>query len=453
MNAGYVGAAETWRACHFICALVDRRSVMSKVITLSRASLLLALSIPAAVCQQSPARQDWEAFRNAYPYHIQVVAAGDPYPNGGRTLIISEPPPDLTLAQIQEVDPTLLMKYSLWREQVGFDGWLKDAVFELQPLNDARLQELIAKIHIRLFGTAYKAVAVGIPQSQPRNSGYQFDLHVPSSTLAKWLLRQDAPIESGSWFIPLILILLGLWGFKVFGRHRKLRHGLAFGIAFIGLWVHFKPAHPATQDEQIRFTASTSGEVRTCRDILRSKTSGVFFSEKPGLVIWSFSRSAPLDSQKREARQFALDSDILVGAIGSPSQVAIIGRERVAPISILPPLRTETIIQLASVRQGELSQSYERNDFFAGKLGEMDGNGQISLAGHSVESRNDWAPIYLSEQLIDTEYGSLLNITDQLLKSWSMHGLVRYVNFPYPNPGAYPFPEAISEHAHVKRVL
>src|SRR5207247_1453189 len=153
-----------------------------------------------------------------------------------------------------------------------------------------------------------------------------FDLHVPSSTLAKWLIRQDAPAHSGGWFIPLLLVVLGLWGLKVFGKRRRLRHGLALGIACIGLWAHFRSAHPATQDERIRFTASTGGEARTCPDILRSKTPGVFLSEEPGLVIWSFSRTAPLDSQRREARQFALDSDILLGAIGSPDQVAIIGR-------------------------------------------------------------------------------------------------------------------------------
>jgi hypothetical protein len=426
---------------------------VSRVITLGRALCLLALSIPGAMSQQSHARQDWETFRRAYPYHIQLVAVGDPYPNGGRTLIVSEPPPQVTIAQLREVDPALLANYSLWREQVGFDGWLKDAVFELPPLDDAQYQDLIAKIHIRLFGTAYKAVAVSIPKVQPKNSGYQFDLHVPSSTLAKWLLRQDAPLESGGWFIPLVLVVVGLWGLKVFGKHRKLRHGLALGISGIGLWVHYTPARPATQEDQVRFTASAGGEALSCRDILRSKAAGVFLSEKPGLVIWSFSRTAPLDSQTREARQFALDSDILLGAIGSSAQVAVIGRERVAPISILPPLRTETIMQLASVQQDELSQSYERTDFLAGRLGDFDGNRRISLAGQIVDSRNDWAPIYLSRQLIDTEYGSLLNITDQLLKSWSMHGLVRYVNFPYPDPADYPFPEPLAEHAHANQVL
>src|ERR1700682_5608068 len=297
---------------------------MSKAITFTGAAFLLALSIPAALSQPSPARRDWEAFRNEYPYHIQVVAASDTYADGGRTLIIAEPPPDVTLAQLREVDPSLLANYTLWRERIGFDGWVQDAVFQLPPLNEGEFQELVTKIHIRLFGTAYKALAVKIPQSQPKNSGYQFDLHVPSSVLAKWMLGQEAHASSGGWFIPLILVLLCLWGLRVFGNARSVRHGLALSFPCVGPGVHRDPVHRTSHKEQMRCEASSGGQTRTCRDLLSSKTSGVFFSEKPGLVLWSFSRTAPLDSQKREARQFALDSDIRLGAIASSDPVAVI---------------------------------------------------------------------------------------------------------------------------------
>lgn len=93
------------------------------------------------------------------------------------------------------------------------------------------------------------------------------------------------------------------------------------------------------------------------------------------------------------------------------------------PVSLLPPLRTETILLLASVKENELAQSYERNHFFAGP----------TMYSH------DWAPIYLSDTLIDTEYGSLLNITDQILKSWSQHGEIEYARFAYPKPSRFPF--------------
>ncbi len=414
---------------------------------------LLVVLTTAAFAQEGPAAHDWRVFRRAYPYHIQVVAAGDPYPAGGRTLIVAEPPPSVALAQIRQIDPVLLSNYFVGQERVGLDGWVKDVVFQLPPATDAQFQELVAKLHILLFGTAYKAVAVSIPPRPPANTGYQFDLHVPFSTLAAWLLPDATPAQSGNWFAVMLLLALGLWGLKVFRKSRKIRHGVALAVACGGLWLHFAPSNPSPARKTLLFTDATGGPARPIADILKSKSSGVYLSEQPGLVIWSIPRQAALDPQKRDARQFVLDSDILLGAIGSRDQVAIVARERVAPISVLPPLRVETILQLASVQQNDLAQSYERNTFFAGRLREPGEAGSVYLAGQVIDGRNDWAPIYLSRQLVDTEYGSLLNITDQILKSWSMHGEVRYINFPYPDPNAFPFPQPLIKHAHVSKVL
>jgi len=95
----------------------------------------------------------------------------------------------------------------------------------------------------------------------------------------------------------------------------------------------------------------------------------------------------------------------------------------------MPPLRVETLQLLASVQTDRLAQSYERLNFAAGKFDD--------------KTSADWAPIHLSNELVDTEYGSLLNITDQLLKSWSMKGTIRYENFEYPTPRGWPFPKPI----------
>src|SRR5262249_27917248 len=57
----------------------------------------------------------------------------------------------------------------------------------------------------------------------------------------------------------------------------------------------------------------------------------------------------------------------------------------------------------------------------------------------------DWAPIYLSDLLLDTEYGSVLNQADQMLKGWSECGLVEYHNFPCPPPSRMPFDRALME--------
>jgi hypothetical protein len=95
--------------------------------------------------------------------------------------------------------------------------------------------------------------------------------------------------------------------------------------------------------------------------------------------------------------------------------------------TVMPPLRAESILTLAAVQDEELAQSYERSRVFAGKLAQ----GQ--------DAGRDWAPIYLSDALVDTEIGSLLNMTDQMLKSWSQAGQIEYVNFNYSKPNIFPF--------------
>lgn len=82
---------------------------MSTLNALGKALFLLASSSAVLGAQQSLGRHDWQVFRNAYPYHIQVIAEGGQYSSGGRTLIISEPPPDINLGQILEVDPLVLV--------------------------------------------------------------------------------------------------------------------------------------------------------------------------------------------------------------------------------------------------------------------------------------------------------------------------------------------------------
>jgi hypothetical protein len=116
--------------------------------------------------------------------------------------------------------------------------------------------------------------------------------------------------------------------------------------------------------------------------------------------------------------------------------VAVVARERQIPLEDLPPLRVETMVQLAAATKKELAQSYERTRLFAGRFNKT----------------QDWAPIYLSDELQDTEYGSLLNITDQMLKSWSQHGEVEYINFRYPKPAAFPFPVGLMEHVKAQQV-
>jgi hypothetical protein len=383
----------------------------------------------------------WEAFRSAYPYHIQVVSVSKPSSSGNRLLVISEPPPSITVHDIQAVDPVSLSSLSIGQHGIGYDGWVKDALIELPPMAESQLASLVDRIHARIFGTSYKAVAAAIPDSlQFTNANYNLDLHVPAGKLESWLLA-DRRRSQGGWLWPVIFAILGLWGLRSLRPNRRPQHILALACSILGLYFSFLGNHSRSNrrgkpEDAVLLVPIIGGEARSIRQLLRDKAAGVYMSAEPGLVVWSIDTNTSLEQYWREARQFALDSDIVLGAIGFNGQVAIVARERVAPVTMLPPLRTETILQLASVPDAELAQSYERTHFFAGKF----------------DGEHDWAPIYLSDALIDSEYGSLLNITDQILKSWSMSGMVRYMNFDYPDPQAFPFPQPLIQYVNAQEI-
>lgn len=314
---------------------------------------------PRAGDEGVPGHEHWVQFRQAFPYHIQTLALH----KESRTLIISEPPPHVTVASLREAlqryNPALNPAMSVAATGVGVDGWVKDVVLQLPPMGEAATRDAIDAVQQHVFHTTYKAYVMPLPARKPEPNSDNLDLRVSTAEVSKWLFQDGEPLSS-------------LYG----------------------------------------------GGEQTADRLLQGKQAGVFFSKERGLVVWSFDRGKSVSDYLVEARQFALDSDIIVGAVSAGTQTLIIGRERAVPVEVLPPLRTETILQLSSVKGDQLAQSYERNHIFAG----------------SLRGGEDWAPIYLSEALIDTEYGSLLNITDQLLKRWSMNGQIEYKNFKYPDP-------------------
>ncbi|MBC7789487.1 MAG: hypothetical protein H7Z74_06055 [Anaerolineae bacterium] len=184
------------------------------------------------------------------------------------------------------------------------------------------------------------------------------------------------------------------------------------------------------------FSPSGGGRGLPLRVLLAKRAHGEFFSNRPGFVIWMIPKEPDVSKYLSVAQSWANDADLVLGAIADDTTLAIIGRERRVSKAILPPLRVETIHTIAGSGTDHLAQSYERTYLFSGRY----------------DNRNDWAPIYLSSVLIDDEYGSLLNVTDQLLKSWSEHGTVHYVNFPYPAPERYPFNVPLHEKLQAQTV-
>lgn len=181
-------------------------------------------------------------------------------------------------------------------------------------------------------------------------------------------------------------------------------------------------------EEEESFYPVQGGAAEPIKKILSANRYGVFYSLRPGLVAWILPANSDIGPYLKDARIFSIDADLILGAMAQGKAVAILGRERMNSLTTLPPLRLETISLLASAYKQELGQSFERKQFFAGRY----------------DGRRDWAPIYLSDELKNTELGSLLNITDQLLKSWSCNGGVRYLNFQYPDPQTWCFGQSIA---------
>lgn len=168
----------------------------------------------------------------------------------------------------------------------------------------------------------------------------------------------------------------------------------------------------------------------------RDKTE-LYYSKESGFVVWVLEAGeCNKDDFKVAARKFSLDSDLILGAIHSGNSVAVIARERCVPIYELSPMRQETLCLLASTEEDELAQSYERTSLFAGKQ----------------KGGKDFAPIYLSDELWHTEYGNILNVTDQMLKSWSENGMIDYVDFDYPKPVNWTFNAGVSEDLGVSEL-
>lgn len=328
-------------------------------------ALLIGL-LPVAARADASAQAMWKEFRTVHPYHLQVIGLSRPSVDGTRVLIVSEPPPHATLDGLQLCSPKPFTTVVVEKQPIGHDGWVKDVVVTLPPFDQTALREMLDRLNDYLFHTTYKADVLDLPAGPlPVTKHAEFDLKVPAPDLKRW-----------------------------------------------------------TVDEREEFRPVEGGKAMPLQEILNARRSGVFLSRSRGLVVWSLPKGADIKRHRVRARQFAVDSDLLLGAIAQGDQVAIIGRERATSVRVLPPLRVETIELLASVGAAdELAQSYERNRIFAGRF----------------NAEWDWAPIYLSTSLLNTEYGSLLNIADQLLKGWSMKGDIEYERFNYPKPDGWPF--------------
>lgn len=157
-------------------------------------------------------------------------------------------------------------------------------------------------------------------------------------------------------------------------------------------------------------------------------SNDVFYAFCPNSVVWLLDKNIDVENDSTflpNARRFALDTDLIMGTYQTKDKIAIIGRERVVPIEVLPPMRSETILFLATTDEPPTL-------FF-------DRSSTVAL-NDSIYA----TPIRTSKTLRDTELGNLMYLTDAMLKSWSENGKVTDILVDIPQPKAYPFPDGVA---------
>ena len=308
----------------------------------------------------------YDAFRHDFRMHYQTIATAT-FPDSSRIILIAEPAPFFEPDSLESICSRFTHQTTQRNFKIGYDGYVTDMAVVLGNATTENLDNLVAKISQQLYLSDYKPNAIDLLGGDKRHyfTGDNLDYQI---TLG----------EFDDWFF-------------------------AAGEAFI--------------DE-----SDTANDL-TVSDMFLQQRRGVFFSREPGLVAWSIRRDSDLSEQVGDIRRFALDADLILGALRDSATLVVIGREREASLETLPPLRVETVLLVASISSKELSQSLDINDCMAGKMG----NGR------------DWCPTYLSRELENTELGHLLTITDVLLKDWSENGTIQEACYHYPSPGRFPF--------------
>lgn len=401
---------------------------MLRIIQFCCSALILANSLVTSADALDIGSTFAKDFRAAEPFLVQDIIVSLPMgPDERRVLLLTEPPAKAFQARetwIPEIFGADLLDHGVAEHPVGFDGFSRDIFVETSALSEPQISRAVEAIHREYFGTDYKAA---------------YRLFEPKS----WNAVRDAPRREGP-------------------------ENLEVSASSLHAWLY--------GDDALRFSSdpfdTLSPDVvdKTLADLALIK-SGVFYSQPAGLVIMRVSPDRPLNALTPLMRRFFVDTDALIGAVEQGEALILIGRERTTALDQMPPLRIDTVLTLAASGETNLAQSYQRTMPFAGAVtdpnlaqtmhhiemvatfADIFGlNGELMLApADSFTSREieflalqvsvDWAPILLSRELTHTEYGQLLNITDQMLKGWSSANRIDYVSFDYPKP--YGNPDAI----------
>jgi hypothetical protein len=326
----------------------------------------------------------WQTFRDARPGHFQgwIIAGKGP----AYTLIFAEPPPVFANDEIEKIFRETFRGYVALKQysrMLGFNGTTTDLSIDLDYSFAGANARRELDVDLRTLSTAIYGTAYGAKA---------FDLR----------------------------------DLKASVRSPKVPENITVNGQQIENWL-LNPQH------RLMFASPERGYVGNLPDLINKVRAGRLLAVDNSLVVLLVDlKRSLLFSDVTNIRNFVLDSDLILGGVvDDKSKVAIvIGRARQVSWIDFPPLRVEDILTLISTKDDELAQSYDRTS---------PGAGRIELAG----SKLDWAPSFLSAGLINTEFGSLLNHADAILKSQSLANTIRYRGYNIEPLKEPPYPEGV----------
>ncbi|MBQ0020457.1 MAG: hypothetical protein KBT39_08055 [Bacteroidales bacterium] len=314
-------------------------------------------------------RDTWRAFRQLHPLPLHTV--GLKHCGDTCVFVISEPPRWVDANQFGDLFASRGGHAIVCSKPFGFDGCLRDVVgcVRLDSISFPAFQH---ELFVMLYGTDYKPFYTNLDKPEVHTYFSSENLNYSLETL--------------DW------------------------DGWCRSEMFI-----------TEQGETLRWDDIISVDKPT--------TNELYFSQKRGFVLWRIDncRVSHLDESFRvNARRFALDSDLILHSVQIDSFVVVIARERLTSVHILPPLRSETLMQIAFAQHSpSLSLNAEKAD--------------------SIDDAGVWhTPLDMSSGLKNTEQGNLMFICDLILKSWSENGRKEDSFIQYPKPKEYPLANGVA---------
>lgn len=333
--------------------------------------------------EYSQAKLHWQSFRNLVKFHIQdwIVAGEGPV----FTLIYSEPPPAFTLDEYKALIAESFRGFKQLRietRRLGYNGEVSDLVIQLDYSFAEKQAESYLEYDLQVLSKKIYGTTIG----------------------ARLLWLNDLLATPPLHLTP---------------------NEVAISAYDIQQWLF--------ENNELQFISPETGHIGTFNMLLGKGTTR-YLSVDNSLVLLIIDKGKTLGFDAiREIRKYSIDSDYFLGGViaKKENKVALLGRKRQVSLIDFPALRVEDVMNAMLTDDKSWAQSYDRT---------TPGAGRVNL---DDMTEGDWAPSYLSPGLIDTEFGSLLNISDAMLKSQSLSGTVKYKGFEFTDFDEPPYPEGV----------